>query len=96
MPRNAPAKEESTDPRPDYILVGRDRSGADHLYRTTDETIIVIADAQRTHVQPLWGRSVDDWLQYVDDRRGWGYQRLFQSARAAWADALEPLTEEAP
>lgn len=81
----------STDPRPNYIEIGEDNEGAHHCYATRDETIHVIQDGERTHVEVLNGRPVDDWIQYVKARRGWRTQRLYASPQAAWRACLQPL-----
>lgn len=84
-----------TDPRPHYIPVGTDGEGAHHCYNTRREEIVVVRDGRREHAQALDGRPVEDWIEYVADRRGWETQYLFQSAGAAWAAALDPLREVA-
>jgi len=69
---NAEKRTGSTDPRPTTVELGEDQRGADHIYRPRDELIHVIAaDGTREHVEDMRGRSVDDWMAYVADRRGW-------------------------
>lgn len=57
--------------RPAYIALGVDSTGCWHTYRTADETILVTDGVGITRREPLNGRPVDDWIAYVDDRRGW-------------------------
>lgn len=72
MATNAIRSQERTAVRPKYISLGRDEKGAVHTYRTTDETVHVVdEDGNRTHLQPLGDKSVDEWMGYVDARRGW-------------------------
>lgn len=85
----AGAEEPATDsdPRDDYILIGVDVEGADHLYRTKDEHVLVVEDgavAQNYDLEAL-DKTVNDWIDYVKDRRG-GFetQHLYKTA----ADAL--------
>jgi len=76
MATNATTTQNRTAVRPAYITLGRDETGASHVYRTTDETVHVVADGERTHRQDLGDKSVDEWMGYVDARRGWD-QRLY-------------------
>lgn len=57
--------------RPAYILVGTDREGAQHVYRTTDETVHVIQNGERELVQSVQAHGIEAWLAYVADERGW-------------------------
>ena len=69
-------RHQSTDPRDSYIMVGVDQEGAHHIYRTRDETVHVIKNGQRTYRQELDGRSVNAWITFVSERRGWKYRDL--------------------
>lgn len=61
-----------TDPRPNYLLLGTDAEGRDHVYRTYAEEVVIVRDGQRTHVEDLAAYpGVDSWLQLVADRIGW-------------------------
>lgn len=81
----------SSDPRPAYIHVGTDTEGASHVYRTTDETVHVIENGRRTERYDLdaLDKSVNDWLVYVETRRG-GFveQHLYRTFADAAADAV--------
>ncbi|AGB37019.1 hypothetical protein [Natronococcus occultus] len=70
-----------TDPRPDYILVGVDTEDAHHIYRTTDETIHVIHNADRTYRYDLaaLNRSINDWIDYIQTQRGFTTQHLYKT-----------------
>jgi len=69
MATNACTTENRTGIRPTYIALGHNDDGAVHTYRTTDETVHVVQDGKRTHVQELGTKSVDAWIDYVDARR---------------------------
>lgn len=74
------------DPRPNYIFLGTDTNGSDHVYRTVDETVVVItSDGDREHVHELDGRSAHEWVAHVGDVRGWDTQYLVES----FADFLD-------
>jgi len=87
-----PWSDSRTGYRPTYILLGRDAADRSHVYRTGDETVHVITDTERVHVERLDGRSVDEWMHYVDARVGWcrqvyGVGIAEMSARALELDA---------
>ena len=65
------AADRSTDPRPDYVILGTDGAGAHHVYRTRDETVHVVRDDTREHVEQLGDRPVEEWMAFVGDRRDW-------------------------
>jgi hypothetical protein len=73
--------------REDYIVIGVDQIGASHVYRTFDETVLVIDDGEIEHRYDLeaLGKDVNEWIEFVEWRRG-GFeeQYLYKSA----ADAL--------
>lgn len=66
-----------TDPRPRYVPLGTDTAGAHHVYRTADETILVVADGRVTHRLDLGSRSVDDYVRFVREEtaREWADRR---------------------
>lgn len=75
-----------TDPRPDYIHLGVDSEGTSHCYRTTDETVHVVnADGDREYRYDLDGRSINHWMDYVEQKRGW-------ATRHMWADLGEAVS----
>ena len=76
--------------RPKYINLGTDGDGATHTYRTTDETVhAVAADGTREHVEQLAGASVDDWMAFVADKRGWADRQYGVGLVEILADAME-------
>jgi hypothetical protein len=84
--------EKHSDPRPRYVLLGTDSQGADHVYYTRRERVVVIADGRVEWVQPLDGASVADWVDHIDDVRDWAdcrygvdrqYAELGERVRAA-------------
>lgn len=68
--------QETTGVRDAYILVGVDNENCHHLYRTKDETVLVVRDGRVTYRYDLDGRSVNDWIRYVRQKRGWKYRDL--------------------
>jgi hypothetical protein len=79
-----------TDPRPDYILVGIDTEGAHHVYRTTDESVHVIDNTERTYRYDLEAleQTIDDWIEYVTTRRGFTTQHLYTTLADSLTDAI--------
>ncbi|WP_436347057.1 hypothetical protein [Natronorubrum sp. FCH18a] len=76
-----------TDPRLDYIEIGVDADvGASHVYRTVDETVLVIEGgeiAYRYDLEEL-GKSVNNWIDYVEARRGgFARQHLYKDLEGA-------------
>jgi len=81
-----------TDPRPDFIRLGRDTTGADHVYDTQTETVhIVHSDGSRGR-KILWDtdKTVDDYVETVADARGWDDRRY---GRDLFAEFLAPYAE---
>jgi hypothetical protein len=76
MQPNTPHSESRSGYRPTYIWLGTDNAGADHVYRTSDETIHVIDGTRRSHREQLGGRRVEEWLDYVAHERGWLVQKM--------------------
>ena len=75
--------------RPNYILVGIDTEGAHHVYRTTDETVHVIHDTDRTCRYNLGthNQRIYDWIEYVKAERGFATQHLFSSLSSAFLNS---------
>lgn len=82
-----PWSDNRTGYRPTYIQLGTDAADRSHVYRTRDETIHVVADTERVHVERLDGRSVDEWMAFVDTRVGW--------TRAVYGVGIATMTERA-
>ena len=55
--------------------LGTDAEGREHTYCTRDETIIVVRDRQRVHIEALGRGTVDGWMDLIADRIGWADQR---------------------
>jgi hypothetical protein len=66
-----PWSDNRTGYRPTYIQLGTDAADRQHTYRTADETVHVVCDGDRVHVERLDGRSVDEWMAFVGERVGW-------------------------
>jgi hypothetical protein len=67
-----------------------DSHGNHHLYRTVDETVLVVApDAGRVVERAdVSDRSVDDWMQFVDEECD-GYEwanRSYHRSVTEWLD----------
>jgi hypothetical protein len=56
--------------RPDYVFLGVDGDGGDHVYRTFEESVHVIRDGRGVHVQEFDGKDVDHWMAYIEGKRG--------------------------
>ena len=90
MTPTTPTTEKASPIRPKYSLLGTDQHGASHVYRTIDETIFVIDDAQVTHRIDVDGRLVDDYMDHVAATRGWRDKRYGFDLVEQLADVLEP------
>ncbi|ELY55615.1 hypothetical protein C491_15652 [Natronococcus amylolyticus DSM 10524] len=73
---------------PNYLLVGIDTKDAHHVYRTTDETVHVIHDADRTCRYDLGthNQRIYDWIEYVKAERGFTTQHLYSSLSSAFSN----------
>lgn len=86
---NYDTTQEKGSVRPKYIPLGVDELGNHHVYRTDDETIHVVNDGQRHHVETLlhpW--NVDEWMKHVDDKYGWADREYASGFAAIVEDAL--------
>ncbi|RZV05210.1 hypothetical protein BDK88_4233 [Natrinema hispanicum] len=86
------SEAQTTDPRANYISVGIDNEGAHHVYRTTDESVHVIENGERTVRYDLEDveKTIDDWIDYIADRRGgFEVQYLFKTMADAIVGAVE-------
>ena len=86
------SEAQTTDPRANYISVGIDNEGAHHVYRTTDESVHVIENGERTFRYDLKDveKTIDDWIDYIADRRGgFEVQYLFKTMADAIVGAVE-------
>jgi len=79
--------------RPKYLALGTDGEGASHTYRTTDRTVIVVADGGREIQRALDAETdVDDWMDFVAARRGWERKQYGVGLVEMLVDALEGST----
>ena len=53
--------------RDPYILLGTDTKGADHIYRTKDESVVVVQEDKSIDVYDLQGYPIDHYVRYVRD-----------------------------
>jgi hypothetical protein len=93
MQPKQPWSDSRTGYRPTYITLGTDAEDRSHVYRTPDETVHVVADGDRVHVEALEGRSVDEWMAYVDERVGWTREVYGVGIAEMAARALERQTD---
>lgn len=93
MATKNPTQGKRTDPRPNYSLLGVDSEGAHHIHDTKTQAVHVIRDGEREVVQDLDGHSVSEWMDYVEDERGWSERYLFDSMGDAFAGALEEVDD---
>ena len=73
--------------RPDYIELGTDTAGASHIYRTFNETIVVVQNGESTDRFDV--ADVDDYVTFARDEvadRDWANRSYF-------ADDEWPFTE---
>lgn len=92
MSTNACTSGESIDPRPNYFALGVDETGAHHCYCTKTDRVYAVADGDVSHVQDLNGRSLDEWMEFVDVRRGWDSRRYGRSLVDVLVEGLEGAT----
>lgn len=88
-----PDKGNATDPRPRNIFLGVDSEGLHHVYQTRLKRVIIV-DPQREYegrqaVQPLGGKTVDDWMSFIEGKRGWDDRRYGVSLAEMIVDSLE-------
>jgi hypothetical protein len=89
MTPTTPSAEKASPVRRNYVPLGTDQEDARHVYRTFDETIFVIQDRRITHRIDVDGRLVDNYMDHVDDTRGWRDQWYGFDIVDDLADVLE-------
>lgn len=89
MATNARTTNQGIDPRPNYFALGVDETGAHHCYCTKTDTVHVIVDAERQHIQELGEKIVDEWMGFIDARRGWRSRRYGRSLAEKLVEGLE-------
>ena len=76
---------ENASVRPRWLFCGTDETGTDHIYNTVTGRVVAVApDGDREYVAELAAGSIDEWMAFVAQKRGWRYQRLFET----FGDAL--------
>ncbi|MGQ3723548.1 hypothetical protein [Natrialba aegyptia] len=70
---------ERKDPRDDYILIGTDADGGDHIYRTKDEHVLVVEDGEVTQNYDLEDHdaTVNEWIDYVETKIYGGFESQY-------------------
>ncbi|MFC4989400.1 hypothetical protein [Saliphagus infecundisoli] len=79
MTRYTRTKEKRTDPRPAYIPLGVDTEDASYVYHTRTESVYTIEGTTVAYHQSLEGHSINVYMDYVADRRGWADRRLHRT-----------------
>lgn len=75
--------------RPRYLVIGTDSEGCDHVYRTIDETVFVVDETTLVWRQDIAPGEVNDWIDYIDETRGWTDKQLFRSFYEALFSQLQ-------
>jgi len=88
MATNATPTQERTAVRPTYFDLGTDTEGAHHTYCTLTDEVHVVQDGAREIVQELDGRDIDDWMDYVQQERGWSRKLYGVSLGEVLVDGL--------
>ena len=74
----------------DAVKLGIDRIGATHYYSQITHEIVVVSTADTVERrQNLNERSIETWIDYVADERGWSRLNYADSFTDVLADALE-------
>lgn len=66
--------------RPDYIVLGEDSEAVSYVYRTFDETVLVIQSGELVQRFNLDGCPVDDYVRSVRDEvndRDWANRHYY-------------------
>jgi hypothetical protein len=80
---------ENASVRPQWLFCGTDETGTDHVYNTvTDYVVAVAPDGHRKHVADLTEASIDEWMAFVAQKRGWSDRRLYEHFCDALADRV--------
>lgn len=83
---------ENASVRPRWLYCGMDATGTDHVYNTVTRSVVAVApDGNREHVADLVEASIDEWMAFVDQKRGWADRRLYESFGDALADRVNCL-----
>jgi hypothetical protein len=53
------------------FTIGTDDEGFDHHYYRPADTVVVFDEDGVDHRQHLDGATVEEWVDHVDDKRGW-------------------------
>lgn len=53
------------------FILGTDMDGYEHHYWRPADTVVVFDETGVHHREYLDGRVLEDWLHFVDERRGW-------------------------
>lgn len=86
IPSSVPELKESAVPS-GAIHIGRDAEGADH-YLVEHEFVRIVRHTEGgdelEHFESLETRSVQDWMDYVRDRRGWLVEKYDDRPMLEW------------
>jgi hypothetical protein len=88
MPTNTRTAENAS-VRPRWLYCGTDETGTDHVYNTVTGTVVAVApDGDREYVAELTESTVDEWMAFVAQKRGWADRRLYERFSDALADRV--------
>jgi hypothetical protein len=83
---------ENASVRPRWLYCGMDATGTDHVYNTVTRSVVAVApDGDREHVADLAEASIDEWMSFVAQKRGWADRRLYESFGDALAERVNCL-----
>ena len=83
---------ENTSVRPRWLFCGTDATGTDHVYNTVTGFVVAVApDGDREHVAELVDASIDEWMAFVAQKRGWADRRLYEHFGDALANRVSNL-----
>lgn len=76
--------------RPRWLYCGTYTTGTDHLYNTSIGRLVAVTpDGDREHVAELVEASLDEWMAFVAQKRGWTDRRLFETLGDAVAAGVD-------
>ncbi len=88
MTMHEPKREESTGLEDvgmiaraiETCYLGIDGEGCEHVYHVAANQVVVNDGREIDHRQPLAGRPLGDWMEHVEEARGWDATGPFMAA----------------
>lgn len=75
-----------------WTIIGTDGDGSEHVVDFVSRTVYVVTpDGNLEHTEYLEakGASVEAWMKFVDDKRGWQERNYGRSVGEMLADSME-------